>query len=94
MKCRGEYHDSSNRLTIHLSDDGWDFHKFAGRMTSLFGSPCELIDGLDGRYWDYRVNDALVVLHAEVFVGVSIHVETGDHDALLRTIAKLIGTTL
>jgi hypothetical protein len=81
-----EYRDASNRLSVDLSDDQDDFGAIAENMISLHGKPVDKASGLDQRYWDFDVNGVTVVLHCDVFAGVSIHVEDGTHDGLLREI--------
>ncbi len=82
-----EYRDASNRLSIDLSGEADDFEVFADRMTVLHGKPVDKVFGLDQRYWDFNVNGITVVLHSEHFLGVSIHVEDGTNEELLREIA-------
>ena len=83
-----EYRDFSNRLSFDLSDDHGDFSIFAERMVSLHGSPTDNLSGLDQNYWDFNVGGVTLVLHSDTMAGVSIYVEDGTHEALLRTIAK------
>jgi len=82
-----EYRDKSGRLSIELSDDDRQFGMFAKRLEKFGGRPKEKLDGLDQRYWDFEVNGVIVVLHSDPMVGVSIHVEDGSHDGLLRSVA-------
>jgi len=84
----GEYRDSANRLSFTLSERSDDFRAFADRMTALHGEAIQKLSGLDQAYWDFEVNGATVVLHADVFAGVSIHVEDGSREGLLREIAR------
>ena len=84
---RKEWKDFSGRLTVWLSDDANDFDAFAHKMTSRFGAPTERLDGLDQRYWDFSLNHASLVLNGDTMVGLSIHVDDGSQDDLLRSIA-------
>ena len=84
---KNERKDHSGRLTARLSDDADDFDAFAHQMTLRFGAPTERLDGLDQRYWDFSVNRGAIVLHGDTIAGVSIHVEDGSQDDLLRSIA-------
>ena len=82
-----EYRDMSGRLTIALSDDDRQFAIFAERLKKFGGRPKEKLNGLDQRYWDFEINGVTVVLHSDPRVGVSIHVEDGSNDELLRSVA-------
>jgi hypothetical protein len=83
-----EYRDSSNRLSIHLSDGCEDFAVFSQRLESRWGPPREKVDGLEQQYWDFGVEGSTVVLHSDASSGVSIHVNDGSCDELLRRVAK------
>ena len=86
-----EYKDASNRLSIELSDLNSDilFRKFADRLATKFDAKIsEKLDGPDQRYWDFDVNGTIVVLHSDAMAGISIHVEDGSNDNLLRKIAE------
>ncbi|MBM3300043.1 MAG: hypothetical protein FJY85_08815 [Deltaproteobacteria bacterium] len=87
-----EYRDASNRLTFDLSGQEEDFGRFAKGMISLHGDPIHRLDDPlgDQRYWDFNVEGTTVVLHSDVMAGVSIHVEDGSHEALLRDIVKTL----
>jgi hypothetical protein len=88
-----EYKDASNRLSIELSDSNSNilFRKFADRLTTEFNAKIsEKLDGLDQRYWDFDVNGTIVVLHSDGMAGISIHVEDGSNDNLVREIAKTL----
>jgi hypothetical protein len=82
-----EWNDHSGRQTVWLSHDANDFDVFADQMTSRFGAPTDQLDGLDQRYWDFSVERVTIVLHGDTMAGVSIHVEDGSQDDLLRAIA-------
>ncbi len=84
-----EYRDASDRLSFDLSGQANAFGIFAERMIALHGNPVEkLCDAMsDHRYWDFDVKGTIVVLHSDVMAGVSIHVEDGTHEELLREIA-------
>jgi len=85
-----EYRDASNRLSFDLSDQEEEFGHFAQQMISIHGKPVNRLDDPlgDQRYWDFDVDGTIVVLHFDVMAGVSIHVEDGSHEELLRHIAK------
>jgi hypothetical protein len=82
--------DASNRLYFVLSHEEADFGVFAKRMISLHGKPIQRLDDPlgDQRYWDFGVGGTTVVLHSDVMAGVSIHVEDGTHEELLREIVQ------
>ncbi len=81
-----EYFDASNRLTFDLSGQGRNFKSFSDQMIFLYGPPVQKLNGLDQYYWDFDVNGVIVVLHWDSMAGMSIHVEDGMDDELLRTI--------
>ena len=86
-----EFRDASGRLSIHLDDDDRRFLLYASRIEDKIKA--RLIrkqEGLDQRYCDFDVGGVTVVLHADVFAGVSIHVEDGSHDELLRDMADMV----
>jgi len=85
-----EYRDASSRLVFSLSSQEKDFARFAKRMISLHGNPIrKLNDSLgDQRYWDFNAAGATIVLHSDVMAGVSILVEDGAHESLLRCIVQ------
>jgi len=86
-----EYKDASSRLSVVLSDLDSNilFRKFADRLTTEFNAKIlEKLDGLDQRYWDFDVNGTIVVLHSDAMAGISIYVEDGSNDDLLRKIAE------
>lgn len=84
-----EHHDASGRLTITLAEDDRLFSVFASRLEARSNAKClRKLDGLDRRYWDYDVDGTTIVLHSDVFAGVSLHVEEGSKDDLLRRIAS------
>jgi hypothetical protein len=83
-----EYRDVSRRLSIELSGDGEEFGVFADRMISLHGVPVEKVSGLDQRYWDFDVDGVTIVLHSDTMAGVSIHVDDGTHEEVLRALAN------
>jgi len=83
-----EWKDHSGLLTVWLSDDVNDFDAFAHKMTSWFGAPTARLDAHDQRYWDFSLNQTSIVLHGDTMVGLTIHVEDGSQDDLLRSIAR------
>ncbi len=88
-----EYKDASNRLSIDLSDLDSDvlFRKYVDRMKDEFdGNLVDKLDGLDQRYWDFDIGGTIVVLHSDSMAGISIHVEDGTNDVLLRKIASAL----
>jgi hypothetical protein len=40
--------------------------------TEVGGSWVERLDGLDGRYWDLRIGDAVVTLHLQHYLGIKL----------------------
>ena len=86
-----EHRDSSNRLTIELSGDDGQFNLYASRLKSTHRAKLtNKLDGLDQRYWDFKIKGKTVVLHSDNYMGVSVHIEDGTNDDLLRSIAEEI----
>ena len=86
-----EHHDASGRLSISLGDDGSMFQLYASRLEEICkGRRIQQLDAPDQRYWDYDVDGTKIVLHSDVFAGISLHVEDGSRDDLLRRIAAQI----
>lgn len=86
-----EYYDASGRLSIELGDDGPAFRLCAAGLEEGCKARCvQRLDGLDQRCWDYDVDGATIVLQSDVFAGISIHVEDGSREDLLRRVAAII----
>lgn len=86
-----EHRDASGRLNIALTADDRMFSTYASRLDRVAGvTRLRQLDGLDQRYWDYDVGGTTVVLHADVFAGISLHIEDGSREDLLRKIATEI----
>jgi hypothetical protein len=47
------------------------------------------LDGLDQRYWDLLVNEHILTLHLEHYLGISVVVPDGADDAAQRVFALL-----
>ncbi|MBX7102430.1 MAG: hypothetical protein K1X57_00010 [Gemmataceae bacterium] len=63
----------------------------AKRIETVCKGKClQRLDGIDQRYWDFEVDGATVVLHSDVFAGISLHIEDGSRDDLLRRVAASI----
>jgi hypothetical protein len=83
-----EYLDASGRLSIELDNDDRQFNLYASRFkTKIKARLIQRLDGPDQRYWDFDVDGVKVVLHCDVFAGVSLHLEDGSDDELLRSLA-------
>jgi hypothetical protein len=81
--------NASGQLCIQLSNDASDFSIFAKRLTTLCDARVvEQLDGHEARYWDFEIENSIVVLHAETFAGVSIHSEQSGGDFLVRRLAE------
>jgi hypothetical protein len=86
-----EGRDSSGRLSIGLGDDGPLFLIFASRLEEISKAKClRQLNGLDQKYWDYEIDGTTVVLHSDVFAGISLNVGDRSKDNLLRRIAAEI----
>ncbi len=67
--------------TIQISDDGDGtlFALLAGVLaTHLRGTWVTKLDGFDQRYWDLKTPTAMLTLHLEHYLGISLYVHT-DH---------------
>jgi len=83
-----EYLDASGRLSIELDNDDRQFNLYASRLKNKIKARLiQRLDGPDQRYWDFDVDGVKVVLHSDVFAGVSLHVEDESDDGLLRSLA-------
>lgn len=84
-----EYRDASGRLSIDLDDDDQQFPLFASRLKAKIKARLiQKLYGPDQSYWDYDVDGVTVVLHCDTFAGVSLHIEDGSHEELLRELAS------
>jgi|GEM_PF-5347760 len=89
-----EFYDASRRLAVELpGDDYRQFRAYADRLVAMGGELVEQIDGFEQLYWDFLFGETIVVLHADVFVGVSVHVEGVQNDVLLRRVAAALVDT-
>jgi hypothetical protein len=83
-----EYRDASGRLTIDLTDNDQQFNMFVSRLEkNCKARLTQKLDGLEQRYWDFEIDDVTFVLHSDPMMGVSIHVEDGSNEDLLRFVA-------
>jgi hypothetical protein len=86
--------NSPEQRRVNLSErhrDGPMFRLYASRLEQLCKAKrIEQLDGLDQRYWDYDVDGSRVVLHSDPMAGISLHVEDGSRDDLLRGIVARI----
>jgi hypothetical protein len=86
-----EFYDCLKRLNIELKDgDRAHFIAYADHLVRLGGVLVQELDGLDQSYWDFRFGDTTIVLHSDVFCGISLHVEDQQNDVLLRRVAALL----
>ena len=93
-----EYRDAAKRLNIELSRRNSRFLflkyafmlkiKFKAKLQKKIGNPYE-------RWWDFSIDDTIVVLHSESMAGISIHLRNVSNDELLREIGRnLLGKEL
>ena len=67
------------------------FQVYGARLEEMCkGKRIQRLDGLDQSYWDYDIEGTRIVLHSDVFAGISLHVEDGSRDDLLRRVAAQI----
>ena len=92
-----EHRDNSGRLSIQLDPKASTgrFAAFSAALEKLSGAaPAEKLDGLDQRFWDFRMGELTVVLHMDTFAGISVHAKDGTCDDRLRDTAQGISETL
>lgn len=82
-----EYRDTSGRLSIALSDDDRQFELCAKRLEKFGGRLRVQLDGSDHRSWEFEVKGVTLVLLSDPMAGVSLRVEDGRNDDLLRRAA-------
>lgn len=88
-----EYRDACGRLTVHLSDDVADLMSFMTRLRDRYpAAPTKELSGLDQTYCDSEVDGVVIVLHSDTLAGISLHVEDGTQEDLLRSVAEAIET--
>ncbi len=74
-----EHHDACGRLSIALGDDGPMFSTYASRLEQFCKARrLRQLDGPDQKYWDFDLDGTTVVLHSDIFAGISVHVEDGS----------------
>ena len=87
------HRDSSNRLSITLSQsDSWFiFHKYEKQIKKKFnGKIIEKLRDVDQRGWNFKIQDKILVLQSESVAGISMHIEDGSDDELLRNVAEAL----
>lgn len=88
-----EHFDESGRLSIELASLDSDdlFQCFANRIVKEFDATIiNKLNGLDQKYWDFNISSTTIVLHSDTFMGISIYVENGSSETLLRKIVEKI----
>ena len=88
-----EYRDASGRLSFDLSPrDSWYlFRKYSNLIKKEYkGKLTNKLKDVDQNWWDFDINGTIVVLHSDAMAGISIHVEDGSNDKLLRNIAETL----
>ena len=64
---------TSERFEIHLAKDEGRFLPLANEVRAVTGGHwTEILDGLDQSYWDLEVNEVVITVHREHFLGVSV----------------------
>ena len=90
-KITPEWRDVSGCLCIHLDEDPNNFRLYATRLEEKYKAVLiQNLDGLDQRYWDFRVGDTTIVLHSDTFAGVSISCKDNSKEDLLRHLALVL----
>lgn len=77
MQIRKTRNERVGQDQFVVSDDSdWSlFNTIATSLeTHLQGSWTAQLDGLDQRYWDLRVGDAIITLHLEHYLGIMLFV--------------------
>jgi hypothetical protein len=90
--------DARTELAISTDSSAWLFERLAVAIQDAFGGTwVAQLDGLDQRYWDLRLEDAVVTLHSEHYLGISLFPSAASPDAqaaarLVRRIARFLAT--
>lgn len=90
MRIRKTRNERVGQDEFVLSDDSdWSlFDTIASSLEShLQGSWTAQLDGLDQRYWDLRVGDAVITLHLEHYLGIMLFVA---HESPDRTASQTL----
>jgi hypothetical protein len=59
--------------SVHVSDDPEDFVRIAVEAHQALGGELgECLHGLDQSYWDLTVDGAVITIHREHYVGVTV----------------------
>ncbi|MBX7105947.1 MAG: hypothetical protein K1X57_17830 [Gemmataceae bacterium] len=78
-------------MCIQMGDGENCFLTIAKRIETVYKGKClRRLDSFDQHYWDFEIDGATVVLHSDVFAGISLHIENGTRDDLLRRVAASI----
>ena len=83
-----ESYDASGRLTFDLPQNFSLTHY--DEILRLNG--CVRVNMLEGpgeSWWDYKAGGNIVVLHWNDLAGISLHIEDGNADDLLRHLAQV-----
>ncbi|WP_248800598.1 hypothetical protein [Pseudomonas sp. MWU13-2105] len=68
-------------LNISESSDWYLFERIAQTLEQgLNGTWARKLDGLDQRYWDLLVDDQIITLHLEHYLGISLLVSCDDQN--------------
>ena len=82
-----EHRDASGRLTIDIGESYLEFEMFASQLNQQFGKPVRKVGGAEQCYWDYGAAGVPLVLHCDNLAGVSVHIDDGSSEEVLRRIA-------
>ena len=74
-----KYKSENGKIEANLSEEAnWDlFNRIADLIANEFkGNWIGKADGLDQRYWDIEIEDVILTLHLEHYLGISLYSKT------------------
>jgi hypothetical protein len=80
-------------LEVLISEDpDWvQFEQFVHRISRETSAQCtERIDGIDARYWDFRIDGKIVTLHLQHYLGISVFGANPEADEAVQKVANLL----
>ena len=88
-----EHRDASGRLTFDFGNvPADDYPEVARSIAERFGleEAGDLVIGLDERFQDYRLGDAVVGIEWDIWSGLSVVATTPGSEGLARRIARFV----
>ncbi|AIF80955.1 hypothetical protein I862_01960 [endosymbiont of Acanthamoeba sp. UWC8] len=89
-----QFYDKNNKLNIKLSEVANDqlFIKIADIIIQTIGATIiEKLDGIDQRYWDFKLGKAKFCLHQEHYLGIIVYSLSEDvNEIIYKLCCKVI----